>query len=219
MDAIELLIWARGPGLAWAIAILLFGIALRLVEILALGRKPDLSVPREASPGSGLSTIVSRSLPPPGMVKRAPVAYFGGYLFHLALFVTVFFSVPHIELVRGLTGLGWPGLPSAVVDAVAVIGILAMFAVLASRLTDPVKKMLSGFGDYFAWALTFAPLATGYLAHHHLLLEYTMMLALHILSVELLLAALPFTKLFHAVSLFLSRWYNGEWFGRRGVAS
>jgi nitrate reductase gamma subunit len=49
--------------------------------------------------------------------------------------------------------------------------------------------------------------------------EYTLMLALHLFSVELLLVLLPFTKLFHTFSLFISRWYNGDFFGRKGVAS
>ena len=33
------------------------------------------------------------------------------------------------------------------------------------------------------------------------------------------LVLLPFTKLFHTFSLFISRWYNGDFFGRKGVAS
>ena len=219
MSALELLTWSRGTGLTLALAVCAFGILLRLFEIFSLGRKADLSKPRELSPGSGWRTIVSRSLPPPGLMKRAPVTYIGGYVFHLGFAITLFFFVPHIELVRGLTGLSWPGLPTQVVDIAAVAAILALVAVLASRLTNPVKRLLSGAQDYFAWLLTFLPLATGYLAFHHLLIDYTLALALHILSVELLLVALPFTKLFHTVSVFISRWYNGDIFGRKGVAS
>jgi hypothetical protein len=56
-----------------------------------------------------------------------------------------------------------------VVDIAAVAALLALIAVLASRLSNPVKRLLSGFQDYLAWLLTFLPLATGYLAFHHLL--------------------------------------------------
>ena len=100
-----------------------------------------------------------------------------------------------------------------------VASILALFVLLAHRLTNPVKKILTTSGDYLAWGLTLLPLLTGYLAYHHLLLEYTLMLAVHILSVEALLILLPFTKLFHTFSVFISRWYNGDIFGRKGVAS
>ena len=219
MSALELLTWARGPGLTIALAICAFGILLRLFEIFSLGRKADLSRAREHSPGSGWRTIFSRSLPPPGLLKRAPVTYIGGYAFHLGFAITLLFFVPHIELARSLVGIGWPGLPMPVVDISAVAAMLGLLAVLASRLANPVKRFLSGFQDYFAWLLTFLPLATGYLAFHHLLIDYTLALALHILSVELLLVALPFTKLFHTVSVFVSRWYNGDIFGRKGVAS
>lgn len=219
MSALELLTWARGTGLTLALAVCTFGILLRLFEIFSLGRKTDLSKPREHSPGSGWRTIFSRSLPPPGLMKRAPVTYVGGYVFHIGFAITLFFFVPHIELVRGLFGISWPGLPTQVIDIAAVAAILALIAVLASRLSNPVKRLLSGFQDYLAWLLTFLPLATGYLAFHHLLIDYTLALALHILSVELLLVALPFTKLFHTVSVFISRWYNGDIFGRKGVAS
>ena len=43
------------------------------------------------------------------------------------------------------------------------------------------------------------------------------MLALHILSVELLLIFLPFTKLMHAFTLWGSRWYNGDANAKKGV--
>lgn len=219
MSDLDLLTWARGPGLHGALALCTAGVLLRIAEILGLGRKADLSPARASSPGSGWRTIASRSLPPAGMLAREPVTYIAGYLFHIGLFVALVGFAPHIELIREVSGIGWPGLPSAVVDALVVVSMLALLVLLAHRLHHPVKRLLSGFGDYLAWAVTLLPLATGYLAYHHLLLDYTLMLALHVLSVELLLVLLPFTKLFHTVSVFISRWYNGDIFGRKGVAS
>lgn len=219
MSGLELLVWVRGPGLSLALALCLFGIVLRLFEIQALGRKTDLAPARPVTPGSGWRTIFSRSLPPSGMLKRAPLTYIGGYVFHIGLAIAVFCFVPHIELMRGILGIRWPGLPNLFVDAATVAAILAMIAVLAGRLTDPVKRFLSGTGDWLAWGLTFVPLVSGYAAYHHLFENYTLTLALHILSVELLLALLPFTKLFHVVSLFMARWYNGDISARKGVAT
>jgi nitrate reductase gamma subunit len=45
------------------------------------------------------------------------------------------------------------------------------------------------------------------------------LIAIHILSVELLMIVFPFTKLMHAFTLFLARWYNGAISGYRGVQS
>ena len=219
MSGLELLIWARGPGLVLAVSLCVFGVILRLVEILALGRKTDLAPPRQHLAGSGWRTVVTRSLPPPGMLRRAPVTYLGGYVFHIGVAIAVFFFVPHIELFRGLFGLRWPGLPNSLVDIAALAAIVALIALLVGRLVDPVKRLLTGAGDWLAWVLTFAPLVTGYAAFHHLFENYTLTLAVHILCVELLLVLLPFSKLFHVFSLFLARWYNGEIAARKGVAS
>jgi nitrate reductase gamma subunit len=44
-----------------------------------------------------------------------------------------------------------------------------------------------------------------------------LLLVLHIGSVELLMVAFPFTKLMHAFTLFMARYYNGAMAGRKGV--
>lgn len=219
MSHLDLLTFARGSALNWALIVFAAGVVLRLFEIFGLGRKADLAKPRTGSPGSGWRTIFTRSLPAEGMLKRDPVTYIGGYVFHAGLFLAIFLFAPHIEFFRSMTGLSWVSLPTALVDASVVAAMVALGVLLAHRLNNRVKRMLSGFGDYLAWAVTLLPLLTGYMAYHHLFVEYTLMLALHLFSVELLLVLLPFTKLFHTFSLFISRWYNGEIFGRKGVAS
>ena len=218
-EPIELLIWVRGPGLQIALGLLLFGVLLRLVEIFSLGRKADLS-PAARRPGaSGWHTIVRRSLDHQTLGKHALIGMLLGYIFHIGLFVTVLLYIPHIELFKGVFGFAWPGLPSPVVDAVTVVTLITLAVVAIDRYADPVKRLLSNFDDWLSLLLTLLPLLTGYLAYHHLLLPYQQMLALHILSAEVLIAALPFTKLVHAVTIWISRWYNGELFGRKGVAS
>ena len=212
------LTWVRGTGLDIAIGIFVLGTLWRLLEIYSLGRKRDLAVPRHRAGASGWHTLFRRSLPPPGMFKRSPISYVAGYVFHLGLFVVVLLFEPHIQLIQSLLGVSWPGLSSQLVDAAAVVTLATMLLVLVERINQPVKRFLSTFGDYAAWALTFLPVLTGYLATRHLLLPYTSMLALHILSAELLLAFLPFTKLIHAFTAWGSRWYNGDANGRKGVA-
>lgn len=218
MSAGEVLLWLRGPGFVLACVVLVFGGALRLVEIFGLGRRGDLAVPRTPSPGSGLRTVFSRSLPPRGMVRRSPVTYLGGYVFHCGLLLTVFFYRPHIEVFKGIFGLSWPGLPTPLIDLVAVFSLAALSALLAHRLADPVKRLISGPSDYLAWTLTVLPLLTGYLAYHHLFFDYRWLLIAHIAAVELLLVVLPFSKLFHTVAVFSARYYTGQIAGRKGVA-
>jgi nitrate reductase gamma subunit len=217
MDSDLFLTWVRGTGLNIALGIFVLGTLWRLFEIYTLGRKPDLAVPRHRAGASGLHTMFRRSVPPPGMFKRSPISYVGGYVFHIGLFVIVFLFAQHIKLIETLTGLSWPNLPTQLIDATAVVTLATMLLVLVERINKLVKRFLSTFEDYAAWALTFLPILTGYLASRHLLLPYTTMLALHILSAELLLVFLPFTKLIHVFTLWGSRWYNGDVNSKKGI--
>jgi nitrate reductase gamma subunit len=217
MNADLFLTWVRSTGLNIAIGIFVLGTLWRLIEIYSLGRKPDLAVPRHRAGASGLHTMFRRSVPPPGMFKRSATSYVAGYVFHIGLFIIVFLFAQHIKLIQGLTGLSWPNLPAQFIDATAVVTLATMLLVLVERINKPVKRFLSTFGDYAGWTLTFLPVLTGLLATKHLLFSYTLMLALHILSVELLLIFIPFTKLIHVFTLWGSRWYNGDVNAKKGV--
>ncbi len=217
MTATDWLLWARGPAFEIATVILVMGMIVRFIEILMLGRKENLASPKGSATAGGFRTMVARSIPAEGTLQRSPFTIMVGYIFHIGLFVVIFLLAPHILVFSSVIGLSWPALPTMIVDAVAVITILALIAVLASRLNNKVKRYLSGPMDYIVWALTILPLITGYMAFHRIGFSGPMLLALHIMSVELLMIAFPFTKLSHAFTLFLARFYNGAVTGIKGV--
>jgi len=219
MDANELLSWARGPGFDIALTIFVAGMLLRLLEILALGKKPDLSPPRGSGPKGGAATIMTRMLPRKQVFDKEPLRIINGYVLHIGFFIVLFLYGPHIVLFESFLGFGWPALPSGVIDAVGAITIVSLVAALVLRLNNKVLRFLSSRDDYVAWVVTLLPVLTGYLAYNHLVAPYTMMLALHLLSVELLLVVAPFTKLTHMFSFAMARWYQGYQAGRRGVES
>jgi len=126
---------------------------------------------------------------------------------------------PHILLFRDVFGFGWPALPTQIIDAITIVTIITLLAVLVHRMTHKVMRYLSRFQDYLVWLVTILPLITGYLAFHRIGLTPTMLIAIHIISVELLMVVFPFTKLMHAFTLFMARYYNGSIAGYRGVNS
>lgn len=220
MNSAEFLLWVRGPGLQIASVIFIFGMLLRLFEIFSLGHKKSLAALRSDGVKEGFMTIASRSLPiDKNTFQRSMFTYITGYAMHIGLFVVIFLLAPHISVFEGIFGFAWPSLSTPIVDLFAVITMLALLAALYHRLTNKVVKYISTKADYFVWALTFVPVLTGYMSFHHLLLPYNWMLGLHILSVELLLIFFPFTKLTHAFTLFIARWYNGSMAGQKGVKS
>jgi hypothetical protein len=110
---------------------------------------------------------------------------------------------------------------------VAAVGFVfvGLFYALMARLTSPVLRLISNFDDYASWTVTILPMLTG-MALVHLSLDspyplksaYPVPVAVHLLSVELLLLWLPFGKLSHAVFVFLSRAATGAAFARKGAA-
>ena len=215
----DFLLWVRGPALDWALTIFVVGVVLRFLEILVLGRAQDYAEPRQGELAPGLRTVLRRFLADPGTWRRSTFNVVVGYVWHIGFLLALFLFVPHIEVFGRLTGLAWPGLPNPIVDSVTGVTIVALIAMLVHRLRHPVMRHISTFEDYLVWAVTFLPLLSGYLAYHRLVNPYPLMLGLHILSVELLLVVFPFTKLMHALTAFVARWFNGATFGRKGVES
>lgn len=219
MTETDLLLWARGPGLQIASIIFVLGVVVRLFGILTLGRKPNLAEARGSAMAGGLRTILTRSFPDSSTHKRSAFTHIAGYVFHIGFFVTLFLYAPHILVIDAVMGVSWPALPTPIVDATAVLTMITLVAVLLHRISDPVLRFLSRFQDYFVWFLTILPVATGYIAFHRIGLPPPTLIAVHILSVELLMIVFPFTKLMHAFTLFMARWYNGAIAGYKGVNS
>lgn len=217
MSPQEILYWTRGTGLQVAAAVFVFGMVYRMLHLVLLGRKKSLAVPRGTEWGPGLRTIWRRSFFHPDLSARGKFTLIAGYTFHIGFLLTLFFLSQHIDLFRALLGFGWPALPRGIIDIAAILSIAALIAILIHRFMDPVKRLLSDYQDYLTWALTFFPLLTGFALLHGFGFNYTDLLIVHILSIELLLIAIPFTKLAHMFSLFISRWYNGAFAGFKGV--
>lgn len=218
-SANDFLLWTRGSAFNIALSIFIVGVLIRILEIIMLGRKKDFSEPRDVEWKGAMKTLVSRSLVDAGTFKRAPFVVIVGYIWHLAYFVVLLFFIPHIELIKATLGLQWPGLATHLVDAFAVVAMAAMLAMLWHRMTHPVMRFLSTYEDYLVWLVTFLPLLTGYIAFHRMIEPYPLALGLHLLSVEILLIVFPFTKLMHAFTLFIARWYTGALMGRKGIES
>ena len=220
MSETELLLWVRGPALQIATVIFLLGIAVRLFGILMLGRKKNLAEARGSAVAGGLRTILSRSIPDRGTKQRSTFNVVAGYVFHIGFFVVLLLFAPHILVFQEVLGISWPALQTPVIDAVTVVTIIALLAVLVHRLQHPVMRFLSRFQDYLVWLVTILPLVTGYLAFHRVgIAPPPILIIVHILSVELLMVIFPFTKLMHAFTTFMARYYNGAIAGYKGVRS
>jgi len=157
-------------------------------------------------------------LPPPfHEARHRPLTYVAGGLFHLGLFVVVFLGAAHVEAWRSLLGFGWPSLPTPIVDGFAVLAFGAMVLLALNRIGSPVPRMLTGPAEWANWLFVFLPLLTGWMAFHHLWLEYKTLFALHMLSIDWLLIWIPLGRLSHFMLYFFTRTMHGAKFGKLGV--
>jgi len=159
--------------------------------------------------------VFAKMLPPKG-VKIRGAQMLNAYAYHIALALIAFGFAPHIAFIARYLGFGWPALPDALTYLATAIAVVGLLAALAARLSDGVLRLLSNFDDYFSWAVTMLPLLTG-MALLPMPAE-PVPLAIHLLSLELLLVWLPFGKLAHAALVFVSRWRTGADFTRKGAA-
>lgn len=212
----------------FAIAVFALGLAWRLYGIWRRPLRADYSEPRRAHLAmAALRANFSKMLPPRD-VKIRGAQMINAYGYHIALALIAFSFAPHIAFIARHLGLSWPALPDPVAYVATAVAIIGLLIALMNRLTDGVQRLLSNFDDYFSWALTMLPLLTGMALIERPyypapvvapeLPTIPLLLAFHLLSLELLLVWLPFGKLAHVALVFVSRWRTGMDFARKGAA-
>ncbi|MEO7336511.1 MAG: hypothetical protein ABIV63_08015 [Caldimonas sp.] len=222
----DLLGWARGPLLYVALTVFVLGVAWRLFVLWRMPPANPVAPPRRSfSSFDAVRAALARMWPRKGLGASATLVTFNPYVFHIGLALVFFGYAPHIAFIRRLTGLSWPALPDMVMYISAAATIVSLLLALMFRLTDPVLKKISRADDMITWLVTMLLLITGMavvgepsssiLAEAHV--AYRDPLALHLLSVELLLVWFPFGKLMHAFLFLPGRMQLATFLGRRGV--
>lgn len=200
----EWLEWARGPVFRACLIIMLLGLlrilALNLANIarLVLGAKKY----RRQVPFGAIALTTLKWLFP--FKKAAEHRFFfsaTSIVFHIAIIVTPIFLGAHILLWKRGMGIGWPALSAAAADYLTLLAIAAGFAIVIERLASSAGRNLSRFQDYFLPLVILAPFVTGYLAMHPGInpFSYNGTMLVHVMSANLLLLAMPFSKLSHMI--------------------
>lgn len=211
MQDIYLLV--AGP-LAWAAwAIFFLGSAYKIWSTLAVAKQKDQVLLNYVSFRYALRSIINWSIPFNTTNMRLHPVFTGvAFFFHIAFFVLLIFISAHQIMIEEGFGIGWVTLPDIVADilAFAVLGACVFFAV--RRVIRPEVNYVTDWTDYGLLALVTAPFLTGVLAYHQVG-DYMTMVILHMLSAEILLVAIPFTRLSHMLLASLTRGYIGSEFG------
>jgi nitrate reductase gamma subunit len=209
----DLYMLVRGP-LAWAAFILFIGGSMfRIARLLVMVHRKEKFIYSYMSWRYSLRSILHWITPFATVnMRKNRVLTVVAFVFHLALILTPIFLLSHVILWQESWGLSWWSLPDAVADVMSVVVVACCVYFLIRRLVRPEVQYVTSASDYIILAIVAAPFVTGFLAYHQWF-AYETLFILHILSGEIMLAAIPFTRLSHMLFAPFTRAYMGSEFG------
>ncbi|MBM4141756.1 MAG: respiratory nitrate reductase subunit gamma [Nitrospira sp.] len=203
----------RGP-LVWVAFLIFFGGSLYKIRTLILLAKNEKVVFPYMSLKYSLRSILHWLIPFASRNwRRRPMMTIVTFSFHICLVFTPIFLLSHNTLWYESWGISWWTLSEGAADVMALVVISGCLFFLIRRFVAPEVKFVTFASDYILLAITFLPFITGFLAYHQLLLPYKTMIVIHMLFGEVMLIAIPFTRLGHMLYFWLTRSFMGSQFG------
>ncbi len=205
--------FVTGP-LAWAAwGIFLLGSAWRLFSMYQLAKQKDAPSLAFMSWRYSLRSIINWLIPFNALGwKKNPAMTVATFAFHICLLAAPIFLVAHVMLWDQFFGISYVTIPDNVADIMTLVVIGACLFFAGRRITQPDVRYITTPQDWVALVIVLAPFLTGFLAYHQLL-DYDLMIILHVVAGEIMLAAIPFTRLSHMVFAVFTRAYMGSEFG------
>ncbi len=202
-----------GP-LAWiAFAVFVAGSVWKIYTMYRSAKTKDGQVLAYMDLKYALRSILHWSIPfVPVNSRRHPYMTVVTFVFHICLIFVPVFLMAHIMLWDYYHGIRFWSPPDRVADVITVLVILSCLFFAARRITRKEVRYVTSAGDWVVLLIVFLPFLTGFLAYHQIG-PYRVMIVLHILFGEIMLAAIPFTRLSHMLLAPFSRGYIGSEFG------
>lgn len=216
-----------GPMLALSLLIFIGGMAYRVRQFLTLTE--DVPIDSSALPKALADAVAHREKDEylninsatdillkwqlrlkRTLMGRSPLFALTTIVFHTLLFLLPIVAVGHSVLLDDYFGFRLPTWSESTVDTLTLVFIALFLFFLIRRIAVAKVRSVTTYRDYVALLATGAPFVTGWLAFHQVF-DYQILLYLHIIAGELMLIAVPFTKLAHMPFFILSRfWIRNE---------
>jgi len=208
-----LYIFVSGP-LVWVAFILFIGGSLfRLIHLLVLVHRKERFIYSYMSLKYSLRSILHWSTPfATENMRQHPALTIVAFAFHICLLLTPIFLLAHVILIDEAWDVSWWTLPEGATQIMTLIVIAGCVFFLVRRIVSPEVNYVTSASDYFMLAIVAAPFVTGFLAYYQWF-EYPIFMLLHVLSGEIMLVAIPFTRLSHMLFAPMTRAYMGSEFG------
>ncbi|MCP4371853.1 MAG: respiratory nitrate reductase subunit gamma [Deltaproteobacteria bacterium] len=144
--------------------------------------------------------------------KMHPVLTIVTFAFHICLIITPVFLLSHTILWDESWNISLWSLSDGVADIMTLVVVGSCIFFLVRRLVLQEVQYVTSASDYVILAIVAAPFVTGFIAYHQWV-NYQFFMILHIISGEIMLVAIPFTRLSHMLFSPFTRAYMGSEFG------
>jgi len=204
----SLLEFARGPLFRLSIILMILGLA-RLVFLdlysayIAYQKAGDKTLP--------WGLIISRSIewlfPIKRIAHNRPIYSIFSVIFHIGLLLVPIFLFAHVQLWEQSIGLSWITLPYDWAYWLTLSTIVSAILLFFGRVLNDSSSFISRKQDFLWPLLLLIPFATGFVCAHLNVSpgNYQFFMLMHVLSGNLILILMPFTKIAHCVLMPLSQ--------------
>jgi len=205
--------FASGPMVWIAFIVFIGGSIYRLLNMINLAVKKESFIFTFWSWKYGLRSVIHWIVPFGSVsMRQHPVMTIVSFLFHICLLIAPIFLFAHIILWDASWNISWWSVPDSVADIMTIIVIAACIFFLVRRIKLPEVRFVTTASDYIILIIVAAPFITGLIAYHQWFC-YQLFLILHIIAGEIMLMAIPFTRLSHMLFGLFTRAYTGSEFG------
>jgi nitrate reductase gamma subunit len=205
--------FVTGPLVWLAFIIFLGGCLYRLITLFVLIHKKEPFIYSYFSLKYSLRSILHWITPfASENMRRHPFFTIVTFAFHIGLVLTPLLLVAHVMLIDESWNLSWWTMSDDAAKILTVIVIASCVFFLVRRLVRPEVQFVTSASDFAILAIVAAPFITGLVAYYQWF-NYQIVVILHILSGEIMLVAIPFTRLSHMLFAPLTRAYMGSEFG------
>ena len=207
--------FVEGPLILISFVIFFLGVLFQIYRFFSLTREKERVV---------LNLEIKKQSPPQGLksqvrtwIKLLKSTIFGIHpivigmtcLFHILIFIIPIFLLAHNILFEATWRIRFWSFSESISDALTLLVLLGGLFFLCRRIFLRQVRSITTSYDYLILLIVLAPFITGFFATHQWF-DYRTMIFLHILSGEIMLITLPFTRLGHMIYFFLYRFMIGS---------
>ena len=132
-------------------------------------------------------------------------------LFHALIFILPIFLFAHNLLLYESWNFSLWTFSESTGDILTIVFLFLAMFFFVRRVTVARVRALTRASDLFVWLITVIPFLTGLICYRQWF-DYSTALIIHILSGELMLISITFTKIGHMIFFFLARFFIGSEF-------